>query len=213
MPALATAFVHSSHCATCTCALCVLQVKALTAMGPAEGWPACCLASGWFWIFAGVFCSVGVLTVLWLRIVYTRFETTTGLPIEYGTVQLCSVLGGLLLYEEYTYLSVHQSVLIAVGLTIVLLGVAFSSRKTVPECLVDVLGMPRRSVRAMTSAAFPSHQQPKEQGRELSRERSRERQRSLWLWPSMKRLVGGGGASSKAVAPSGVDSQRASARL
>ena len=104
-------------------------MQALVAMVFECGWPfpRVCLESVWLWSvaaaksplstpraphehptstlsavvrsFATVFCAVGVLTVLWLKIVYTRFETTTGLPIEYGTVHACSVLGGIIFYQ------------------------------------------------------------------------------------------------------------------
>ena len=34
----------------------------------------------WFWLFVAIAIGVGVLTVIWLKIVYTRYEVTTGLP-------------------------------------------------------------------------------------------------------------------------------------
>jgi hypothetical protein len=45
------------------------------------------------------------MTVLWLRKVYSHFETTDCLPIEYGVVTTLSVLGGLCFYREYQYCS------------------------------------------------------------------------------------------------------------
>ena len=36
------------------------------------------------------------MTIIWLKIVYARYETTTGLPVEYGTVHVSSVLGGII---------------------------------------------------------------------------------------------------------------------
>merc|ERR1711871_802753 len=83
-------------------------IKAISAMLAAcqeSHWPTCCVASGIPWAFIVLFSSIGVLTVLWLRIVYTRYETTRGLPIEYGTVHIGSVLGGLFLYQETTYMN------------------------------------------------------------------------------------------------------------
>lgn len=62
-------------------------------------------------------------------VVYTRFETTTGLPVEYGTVHICSVLGGLIFYREFEYMDGTQCALTAVGLVIVVLGVALSARQ------------------------------------------------------------------------------------
>ena len=165
-------------------------VKALTAIWfscKEKAWPSCCLASGWTWAFFVVFCSIGMLTVIWLRIVYTRFETTTGLPIEYGTVQLCSVLGGLLLYQEYTFLDPHQMVLITVGLSIVLLGVAFSSRKTMPECLVGVFDQSVRAVSSIISTKAASDGRGWDDGSGGLAQRT-DRRKSLWQWASMKRI-------------------------
>ena len=110
-------------------------VKALTAIAATcngNGWPECCWVSGTFWSFLIVFGLTGILTVVWLQVVYTRFETTRGLPIEYGTVHICSILGGLTLYEEATFMDSGQMALTVVGLLFVLGGVIASARKDVP---------------------------------------------------------------------------------
>jgi len=114
-----------------------LTMKALVAMVFACGWPfpEICWLSVWLWAFAIVFCSVGVLTVIWLKIVYTRIETTTGLPIEYGTVHACSVLGGIVFYREFVFMNHVQLGAALVGLVIVMCGVAVSSWETLPLCL------------------------------------------------------------------------------
>ena len=114
-----------------------LLVKALSSIGSEcmdVGVPPCCYTSGLPWMLLLVFCFVGVLTVVWLKIVYTRFETTTGLPIEYGTVHCCSVLGGLYFYEEADYMLTGQFTLCFGGLAFVVMGVAISACKELPCC-------------------------------------------------------------------------------
>jgi len=48
-----------------------------------------------------LFCCAGVM--YWLRIVYSRFEVTEGMPIEYGVVTAYGLLGGLLFFDEIKY--------------------------------------------------------------------------------------------------------------
>ena len=112
-----------------------LLIKALVAIlahCSSVDWPLCCFANAWTWVFTLAFSFVGVWTVIWLKVVYTRFELTLGLPIEYGTVHVGSVLGGLIFYKESQALVAHQLVIIFLGLVIVLLGVALSSMKQFP---------------------------------------------------------------------------------
>ena len=65
---------------------------------------------------------------MWLKIVFTRYETTTALPVEYGTVNACSVLSGLLFYNEFKFMRGWQLALSLIGLFGVLAGVAVSVR-------------------------------------------------------------------------------------
>ena len=55
-------------------------------------------------------------------------ETTVALPIEYGTVCACSVLSGLLFYDEVQYMTGWQVGLCILAVFIVLSGVAVSVR-------------------------------------------------------------------------------------
>ena len=108
-----------------------LTMKAVMAMFEscfAAEWPDSCWRSGVLWICALLFVAVSLSTVLWLKIVFTRYETTTALPVEYGTVNACSVLSGLLFYREYNYMSAGQIVASLVGLVIVISGVGVSIR-------------------------------------------------------------------------------------
>ena len=94
----------------------------------AEGWPKTCYASGVVWLFTVLFIGASLSTVIWLKIVFTRYETTTALPIEYGTVCACSVLSGLLFYDEIKSMHGWQVVLCIVAVFVVLSGVAVSVR-------------------------------------------------------------------------------------
>lgn len=108
-----------------------LTLKAFMSMSKecfAEGWPKTCYASGVVWLFTVLFIGASLSTVIWLKIVFTRYETTTALPIEYGTVCACSVLSGLLFYDEIKYMHGWQVVLCIVAVFVVLSGVAVSVR-------------------------------------------------------------------------------------
>jgi hypothetical protein len=41
-----------------------------------------------FWVCLGVLCLCGGGVMYWLKIVYSRFEVTEGLPIEYVEVEV-----------------------------------------------------------------------------------------------------------------------------
>ena len=94
----------------------------------ADGFPGYCARSGVLWLFAVLFVTVSLSTVMWLKIVFTRYETTTALPVEYGTVNACSVLSGLLFYNEFKFMRGWQLALSLIGLFGVLAGVAVSVR-------------------------------------------------------------------------------------
>lgn len=92
-------------------------------------------ASGWFWLFVVIALVVGVLTVVWLKIVYTRYEVTVGLPIEYGTLQAFSYLAGIFFFGEYKTMDQPWMWVSGFsGLTIIVCGVALSSLSELP-CL------------------------------------------------------------------------------
>jgi hypothetical protein len=87
-----------------------------------------CAGSGVLWSFSALFVLVSASTVVWLKIVFTRYETTTALPIEYGTVNACSALSGLLFFREFQFMMPAQLAACLIGIVIVLLGVAVSVR-------------------------------------------------------------------------------------
>ena len=92
------------------------------------GWPKQCYGSFVVWLFTVLFIGASLSTVIWLKIVFTRYETTTALPIEYGTVCACSVITGLLFYNEVQYMHTWQVGLCILAVFVVLSGVAVSVR-------------------------------------------------------------------------------------
>ena len=95
-------------------------------------WPGPCYELPTLWLFVAVFALVGVMTVIWLKIVYTRYETTEALPIEYGTVHACSVLAGFLFFRERDYMDAQMRIMTFIGLAVVIVGVGLSSCRTLP---------------------------------------------------------------------------------
>ena len=81
-----------------------------------------------------LFVAVSLSTVLWLKIVFTRYETTTALPVEYGDVNACSVLSGLLFYREFQFMSAGQLTASLGGLVVVIIGVGVSIRADLRCC-------------------------------------------------------------------------------
>ena len=110
--------------------MCMKAIMAMVSTCSDASWPSECFTAPVLYVFVAVFAIVGVMTVVWLKIVYTRYETTTALPIEYGTVHACSVLCGFVFFREYAYMTAGQVVAAMLGLAIVMCGVAVSSRDT-----------------------------------------------------------------------------------
>lgn len=52
-------------------------------------------------IVVGVFLFLGI--VLWLRLVYSRFEITGAFPVEFGMLTLASVVGGFAVFQDYHF--------------------------------------------------------------------------------------------------------------
>jgi hypothetical protein len=107
---------------------------------------------------------VCLLQVIWLKIVYTRYDVSAALPVEYGTVQAraatadtpthppsaldlsppacrmmwshvsqaCSYLAGIVFFQEHKVMAGWQLAVGLSGLAVILAGVAFSARQTVP---------------------------------------------------------------------------------
>jgi len=104
-----------------------LTVKAITAMGfdcLDKQFPPCCIDSPTLWITVALFSGVGVLTVIWLKLVYARYSVSLAMPIQYGTLQVGAILGGVVFYREFEYMDWWQYVLTFVGLAAIVGGIA-----------------------------------------------------------------------------------------
>jgi len=85
------------------------------------------------YMFTVVWIAASVATVWWLRVVFSRYETTLALPVEYGTVNLCSVCSGLIFYGESRFMSSWQLMLNIAGLATVLVGISVGRLITCKE--------------------------------------------------------------------------------
>lgn len=54
-------------------------------------------------IIVGVILFLGI--VLWLRLVYSRFEISGAFPVEFGMLTFASVLGAFLVYQDYNFIT------------------------------------------------------------------------------------------------------------
>lgn len=85
------------------------------------------LASGstaWItWTSLGVWGLTSLATLWWLRVVFRRYETTSALPIEYGTVNVINVCSGLIFYQESKHMDTWQLGLVCAGVCVILLGI------------------------------------------------------------------------------------------
>lgn len=80
-----------------------------------------------FYVLWVVVVVLTVTSAAFLKVVYGRYEASTALPIEYGTVHFAQILAGVLFFEEYKAMAVEQFLLAALGLSVVLFGVGLSS--------------------------------------------------------------------------------------
>lgn len=86
-----------------------------------------CISTSSSWTFYAAL-AVGLTAGLasatyWMRIVYTRYETTVALPIEYGALNVGNLLSGLLFYDEASYMEGWQVGLALGGCCIILVGI------------------------------------------------------------------------------------------
>jgi uncharacterized membrane protein len=87
-----------------------------------------------FWGAVGCLVVSTIMVILWLRKVYARFETTHGLPIEYGVVTTFSVLAGLIQFQEVQYTDRTSEVVIAVAMVLILIGISITVFCKAPDC-------------------------------------------------------------------------------
>lgn len=109
--------------------------------------------------------ALGVVTtlqaVLWLRKTYSRFDTTTTLPIEYACLTVSTNFGGIVWFQEHTQLSAQDWVLVLVGESVLLLGMVWVAvakhRQRERELALESVASP-----AVASPADPDPQDPPE---------------------------------------------------
>lgn len=75
------------------------------------------------YMYMMVWSITSIATLWWLRRVFTRYESTKALPVEYGTVNIVSVCSGLVFFREGDSLTKFQLVLVIVGVVVIVLGV------------------------------------------------------------------------------------------
>jgi drug/metabolite transporter (DMT)-like permease len=77
-----------------------------------------------FWMAVLCLCLSTAMVIMWLRKVYARFETTDGLPIEYGIVTSFSILAGLSVFQEIQFTNRAAEVAMVVAIALILTGIA-----------------------------------------------------------------------------------------
>ena len=121
-----------------------------------RGLPAC---HDWtLYVTMGVGIPSAISTGYWLKVVFERYQTTLALPIEYSTLNIFSVIGGLLFFQEIDYMTDLQVTLALVGCLIMTIGGAVIVAGEVSE----ELHASRRSSSADTSSGevSPSRSRP-----------------------------------------------------
>jgi hypothetical protein len=80
-----------------------------------------------FWgiFIVGALCFAAIL--VWLRKTYSRFETTECLPIQYGSVTIFSLSGGLIFFEEHDGMSQKSILMVTIGTLFLITGIFVSS--------------------------------------------------------------------------------------
>jgi hypothetical protein len=95
-------------------------------------------------------------TMPWIKIVFTRYEVTRALPIEYGTLNTCVVLSGVIFYREHVYMEGYQLACCFAGLVVVLVGVGMSAMESLPCCKQT----PGQTLRGCMSACHTDGETP-----------------------------------------------------
>jgi len=94
-----------------------------------------------FWLMASTGVCCAIATSVWLAVVYRRYETTVALPIEYGALNVASVLAGLLFYDEYQYMDDWQLALALAGVCIIVAGIIVGLIATAPDTVAARLSL------------------------------------------------------------------------
>ena len=63
-------------------------------------------------------------SLLWMPLVYMRYEVSVALPIEYGALNACTVISGLVFYNEAAVMETWQLAMQIAGAVTILVGIA-----------------------------------------------------------------------------------------
>ena len=78
-----------------------------------------------FFVVVALGLGTTLQAVVWLRKTYSRFDTTTTLPIEYASLTISTNFGGILWFEEHKQLGAQDWVLVLVGESVLLIGMVW----------------------------------------------------------------------------------------
>jgi len=81
------------------------------------------------WLMVLLWLVSSLATLWWMRTVFKRYETTKALPIEYGVVMAVNAMSGLIFYNESDFMETSQVILMAIGVLVVVIGIAVGSRE------------------------------------------------------------------------------------
>jgi drug/metabolite transporter (DMT)-like permease len=87
------------------------------------------LCHGAFWVLWLLLAVVSVLVIWWLRKGLSHLEASRLLPIEYGTVTSTSIIGGLVIYQEYRFVATHNLINMMGGIILICLGCGLVGRR------------------------------------------------------------------------------------
>lgn len=74
-------------------------------------------------VFIAIWVIASLATLWWLRRVFSRYETTEALPVEYGTVSAISACSGLVFYREAKMMAPWQLSVTLLGVATILFGI------------------------------------------------------------------------------------------
>lgn len=93
------------------------------------------------YVYIVVWIIASIATLWWLRRVFTRYESTSALPVEYGSVNAVSVCSGLIFYRESRFMTNWQISLLVVGVCVILSGISTGRLKMLPPMFCSVSAM------------------------------------------------------------------------
>jgi len=83
-----------------------------------------------FWGMVFLWLGSSLATLWWLRTVFRRYDVTQALPIEYGAVMIVDALSALIYYNEDSYMTQSQLLMVIAGLCVIVLGIMIGRIKS-----------------------------------------------------------------------------------